>query len=253
MVRRVFAAACFLCLTVSVARGQITNVTNATSTPIPGSGHDYIKMLTETVNPANGSVSVRIQVPVPPGRQLTLPLSIAYDSNGVLFFQALGNGSGAWTNDQRIFAQGGWQLTVPMISDVHTVRVDGQYGQFRCQYYTGYVFYDAGGVRHPLGLAYVPSPSSTDCTNQSHQLFSQLSGNDDFVQASWSSLHQTVYEPDGTQYFFNQLDANINNGSYSAVPTWVKDRNGNMLNFSWGGRHVVFHDRHDWQDRCLRL
>jgi len=38
------------------ASGQVSNVTNMTSTPIPGSGHDYIQMLNETVNPANGSV-----------------------------------------------------------------------------------------------------------------------------------------------------------------------------------------------------
>src|SRR5205807_1984436 len=60
MARHVFAAACFLCLTASVGRGQITNVTNDQSTPIQGAGHDYIKMLSETVNPANGSVSVRL-------------------------------------------------------------------------------------------------------------------------------------------------------------------------------------------------
>jgi hypothetical protein len=76
-----------------------------------------------------------------------LPFAIAYDSNGVLFFQALANASGGWTNDSRVFAQGGWHLTVPMISDVHTQRVAGQYGQYICQYYTGYVFYDAQGFR----------------------------------------------------------------------------------------------------------
>ena len=58
-----------------LAWGQVTNVTNETSTPIPGAGHDYIKMVSETVNPANGSVSLRIGVPVPPGRGLTLPFS----------------------------------------------------------------------------------------------------------------------------------------------------------------------------------
>jgi hypothetical protein len=31
--------------------------------PIPGAGHDYIHMLSETVNPSNGSVSINIQLP----------------------------------------------------------------------------------------------------------------------------------------------------------------------------------------------
>jgi hypothetical protein len=52
-------------LTVVSARAQITNVTNDQSTPIPGAGHDYIHLLSETVNPSNGSVSIRIQPPMP--------------------------------------------------------------------------------------------------------------------------------------------------------------------------------------------
>ena len=56
----VLAVGCIAAFLVSTAHGQVTNVTNATSTPIPGAGHDYIKMLSETVNPSNGSVSIRI-------------------------------------------------------------------------------------------------------------------------------------------------------------------------------------------------
>jgi len=47
----------FCLLYAPIVFAQITNVTNQTSTPIPGAGHDYIHMLNETVNPANGSVS----------------------------------------------------------------------------------------------------------------------------------------------------------------------------------------------------
>ena len=75
----------FTLISGCLAHGQMTAVTNATSTPIPGAGHDYIKMLSETVNPANGSVSLRLQTPVPAGRGPTIPFSFAYDSNGVEF------------------------------------------------------------------------------------------------------------------------------------------------------------------------
>ena len=229
----IFFCFALLLLFPRAALGQLTNVTDQTSTPVPGSGHDYFKMVSEAPNPANGSVSIRIQLPVPPGRQLTLPFAIGYDSNGVAFFQALANASGGWASDQRTFAKGGWHLTVPQISDVHTQRASGQQGQYTCQYYTGYMFYDAGGVRHPLNLAYVPSPNSSGCLNQSKQLFSYLSGNDEFDKATWSSFHQTVSEPNGTKYSFTQLDGNSNNGSYSALPASVEDRNGNLLNFNW--------------------
>ena len=60
-------------LFASLAFGQITNVSNDQSTPIPGAGHDYIKMLNETVNPALGSVSIRIDVPTPKGRGMACP------------------------------------------------------------------------------------------------------------------------------------------------------------------------------------
>ena len=77
LTRILFGLPVFLLL-ISAARAQITGV----STPVPG-GHDYIKMLNETVNPANGSVSLHVDVPVPPGRRLTLPFSFNYNSSAV--------------------------------------------------------------------------------------------------------------------------------------------------------------------------
>jgi len=94
----------------SLAIGQITNNNDDTSTPIPGAGHDYLHLLSETVNPANGSVSIRINVPTPKGRGLSLPFSFAYDSNGVnhLVGTALGNGN--WASD--FFAPIQWWLDI---------------------------------------------------------------------------------------------------------------------------------------------
>jgi hypothetical protein len=79
--------ACLLLLAGPAAHGQITNVDDTTSTPIEGAGHDYIKAMNETVNPANGSLSVRIQLPIPKGRGITPSFSIGYDSNGVNFIE----------------------------------------------------------------------------------------------------------------------------------------------------------------------
>jgi hypothetical protein len=56
---------------------------NTTSTPIPGVGHDYIHLLPETVNPANGTVSLLIELPVPKGRSMTPSFSIDYGSGSV--------------------------------------------------------------------------------------------------------------------------------------------------------------------------
>jgi hypothetical protein len=64
------------------ATAQITNVTDDTSAPIRGVGHDYIHLLNETVNPANGSASVNIEIPLPRSRGITVPFGVAYNSNG---------------------------------------------------------------------------------------------------------------------------------------------------------------------------
>lgn len=70
-----------LSLFVIDCKAQVANVDDTTSTPIEGAGHDYIHQLSETVNPANGSMSLRIQVPMPKGRGITIPFGYAYDSN----------------------------------------------------------------------------------------------------------------------------------------------------------------------------
>ena len=55
------------------SRAQVEQVTNIAATPIPGVGHDYLGMLSDTVDPANGQLSLRIATPTPAGRRLKLP------------------------------------------------------------------------------------------------------------------------------------------------------------------------------------
>src|SRR6266581_1279772 len=66
------------------ACAQIPSAGDTTSTPAAGA-HDYFHSPVETVNPANGSTSIRIAVRMPEGRQLTVPFSFAYDSNGAFY------------------------------------------------------------------------------------------------------------------------------------------------------------------------
>ena len=103
---RLLIAASSMLLLTGIAAGQIQNVTDDTSTPIPGSGHDYIKMMSETVNPANGSVSIRIGVPVPPGRGLAIPFAFAYDSNGAEHLVGSQRGT-YWSSNQGALAENG--------------------------------------------------------------------------------------------------------------------------------------------------
>jgi hypothetical protein len=79
---RSLLALSFFLLAGSLSQAQVGNVTDTEATPAPGAGHNYIGGLNETVNPATGSLSVRIAVPMPQGRGLTLPFAFEYDSNG---------------------------------------------------------------------------------------------------------------------------------------------------------------------------
>src|ERR1039458_949163 len=67
----------------SLLQAQVPSAGGEMASPIPGVGHHYLGMssdlLTETVNPATGSVSVSINLPTPPSRGFTLPFSIMYN------------------------------------------------------------------------------------------------------------------------------------------------------------------------------
>jgi hypothetical protein len=66
--------------TPGVSIGQTFN--GETATPIPG-GHDYIHLLSETVNTSNGSLAFNIQLPMPKGRGISLPYTLMYNSAGL--------------------------------------------------------------------------------------------------------------------------------------------------------------------------
>ena len=235
-----------LCLLIlpSVVFGQIANVTNDTSTPIPGVGHDYIKLFNETVNPSNGSVSLRIGIPSPPGRMSSLPFAFAYDSNGAHMGQSIVPGWGSLATNKSFLSSGGWTYAVPMLSDlagsVTTVRNNVP---FTCYYYSGYVFNDPTGGRHALGLA-VAQTGTVDCTRVTPTPYSRLSGGDDFYQAStsafcsgcWGAANPvSVRDADGTVYQFNNpgIDSPSSGGPVSAAfPTYIEDRNGNKITVS---------------------
>jgi hypothetical protein len=104
------------------AQQQPGGANNQTSNPVPGVGHDYIHMLNETVNPANGSVSLRIQVPIPKGRGLTLPFAFAYDSAGIWAPGINSNSEpffGLGSNPQWD-SEGGWSYLLPTASSTGT-------------------------------------------------------------------------------------------------------------------------------------
>jgi RHS repeat-associated protein len=237
-----------LILTAPVAHAQITNVTDDTSTPIPGAGHDYIHALNETVNPSNGSVSIHINVPMPKGRGVSLPFSFAYDSNGVHHLASSASptaGNTTWTSNQAYLAQGGWAFSVPAINfsqfSVPAQNPQNPNNPFTCNNWADYIFLDPNGGRHALNIG--TQGGNGPCGGPGFP--SQFGGDSEYEGAlpnppiDTSNLSNpaanpvTVYSKNGTVYKFPvSSHATVLRGVYSnnaALVSTIEDRNGNMI------------------------
>jgi RHS repeat-associated protein len=171
--RRHYVFLSLYCLAATVMSAQVGMVTNTTSNPVEGVGHDYIHSLSETVNPQNGSVSVQIAGPVPPARGITTPQFVFnYNSNlpqgvntrllaPVGINPAYGLGEIGW------FATGPGgpsSLTYQPVDLTYQVPNGGPF--LSCTYNTGYVYTDPLGQSHPLNLT---SPPASDPSNSCSQ------------------------------------------------------------------------------------
>jgi YD repeat-containing protein len=215
------------------SRAQIPVVDDTTSTPIPGVGHDYIHMLSETVNPANGSVSVRVQLPVPKGRGFTLPFSIAYDSNSVNhlvpgYYPRYGTVN--WAPNIGTMSQGGWSYVYPGAGAFLAQKIEGGYpNYYTCNLVSSYLFRDVTGAIHGLNVdnAY-PGPSGNPCTDSQFD-----AGGDSQVTAvltgSPNQPSLTVYSGDGTVYNFGPVSTTDGTSQAWGSPHSIEDRNGNEI------------------------
>ena len=192
--------------------------TGSTVVPTPG-GRDYFNSLSENFDPANGSVSLRLAVPIPSGRGFSVPFNFAYDSNGVFVPGNLGEVA-QWKNIQIGYAsKGGWAYTLPAAAtDLEHYKVPYGHGYQNCPYYTNWRFLDAKGRRHGLGL-YNQNGGKPCGTGES------LNGGDLTLQAVLSSKiaadpsFLTLADDSGTVYTF---------GSSGAVSK-IEDTNGNIV------------------------
>jgi hypothetical protein len=211
--------AAFAAALIPPAWGQITNVSADQATPIPGAGHDYIHLLSETVNPADGSLSVRIGVPQPPGRQLTVPFAFAYDSNGWQHLIDGGNGLAVWISNTSYLAQNGWSYAMPLLED-NIASLQGVAQHSTCSYNNAYLFHDPAGGRHALHLGINQQPGYQNC----EQYKTVSSGGDDLFAAAAGSTPAynppvTVADADGTAFQFSNPQAHHTYQSTASTST----------------------------------
>lgn len=233
----------FLC---SCGMSQTANVTDATLTPKPGIGHNYEQLLNETVNPANGSVSLNFTIPVPKlSAGPAIPFGLAYNSNSVEtlapYFAGSGPGKSAL---QPEFTGGvsnqGWSVLIP-----HITMTTSQKSQlfstnpnkyYYCDYYSDYTFVDETGQSHPLGLSYpavqLDGPAY-DCSSMTEQPTTVTSGGDggySGVQASAAAYFDPVVvnrNRDGDQFTFTITPSNQVGVPSTSFQYSITDRNGN--------------------------
>lgn len=251
-----FGVCCFLVtlLLTIPAFAQIPNVGNTTSTPAAGD-HDYLGSLVETVNPANGASSIRINTRIPQGRQLTLPFSFTYDTNGAFYIGQPSNGKGGpgyHSIPQTINSLGGWSFSYPVMSlAVGSWTIPNfNDGTYTCHGSTNYVFQDANGDRHNLALSVSPNKVGGDGENCSDGLTGDgevTTGGEGSILATtsvpqWGSgiiSGVTIADANGTIY-------NIPTGDYSSqqtlLATSVIDRNGNAITITNSNPSVSYND-----------
>lgn len=246
VVPRLFSTSLVVVL-VTALHAQIASIDDTTSAPIQGAGHDYIHLLSETVNPANGSVSLRIQLPVPKGRGITLPLSINYDSNGIFSVIAGPYGPGTCCNYpwaeiaswKTFLSQGGWSYGVPLAGNSFfgVKCADGNTPSVT----SGYVFQDTSGGRHSLLLG---SNDMQDCAGPTYgiggdsQYYATLVGECPTCHVYYPPL--SISDANGTIFYFSHSAAHFGGGPVangSSLPDYIEDRNGNKVTFYDNGLH----------------
>jgi len=231
----------FFHLFLTFGHSQVENVPDVLSTPVPRSGHDYIKLLDETVDPSTGSVSLRIDVPTAGSRGLTLPFRFTYDSGGETNYIR----RGGWGHNY--LQNGGWGYGLPVLRDDVVTMAPNPDPPVNpnaplCQVHTGFIFTDPSGTRHSLGLS-LANQSVCNSVGDNPNIYTNAS--DDFVSA-WAPSNAiscfpycsevgpfSIQDSDGTVYHFPYITTNCT-GGYCGLPDYIEDRNGNKLNFTQG-------------------
>jgi len=153
----------FLLATIAPLGKAQGGIGNTTSTPIAGVPHDYITGLNEIVNPANGALSIRIPLPVPPQRGRNWPdYAFIYDSNGIYqlqpFWQTSGDPPLTYLKNLTYKWAGFSQTPGTVMSTLNTLTVCQQNSgstciTWTCLVHSGYTFGDPNWGQHGLGYS----------------------------------------------------------------------------------------------------
>jgi RHS repeat-associated protein len=245
---------------------QIANVNNLTTVPTPGTGHDYIQGINESVDPASGALSVRIGVPTPAGRGINLKFAFGYDSNGIyspaleVFNQEYDNATSAvvWITNPGSYTDspGGWSYTWPsanwtrMIGNIYATVLGNNRLISSCTVATDYLFTDSDGTRYPLYVSNGGAGGTPPCAGVPSEPWWNGTGGQGPILATLSQATSSqsflgalvVTDGDGSVYQFQgPLYGNIISSlaPMSTVASSITDRNGNFITITDKGSGAV--------------
>lgn len=227
--RRFVVFSVILILTVFQAgHGQVIDPTTAAQEPVAGAGHDYIGVGTETVNPADGSVTFDLPIRTPPGRELSFPFGIHFNSSEPFYLQPGGNlllfdwQTPTGSANAPPFSLNGWSYDLPsyaaqgFVASTHaSTSGPGQYNY--CWAGQNYRF-NGFDHSHALYAGY----SWPDPNNPQPQLNST-----NCPQASTSGLGD-----DGVSWSLGTVSSNVSTGTQPALT--VTDKSGTVYQFPQG-------------------
>ena len=188
--------------------------------PMAGLEHDYVNGLSETVNPSNGTLEIKIPFQAPPGRKLSIPFGMQYNSGDVHRFHSFVPGCGDFSLSCSTGAASGgtngWAPIIPYVTllSYNFAASSSAYATVYCPETSSYTFYDMQGGGHSLGLVALGVAKSvgaggtvSDCNHTAggYSVAGHYGGGDDQVQARLSAscdglwMDRSPYPSDCTQ------------------------------------------------------
>jgi len=229
----------------------VPNVADATSPAPKEPGHALVHSrlgnLVESVNPANGQLSLRYALPLPPGMGFTPKFAIAYESTASNYLGNLAGGA-----QQTMLASNGWSYTAPVLTyAVAQLAPDpGNFPDFTCTVTNDYVLQTGDGAHHQLALStaaqttafnqfQVPPqpPCGSDPNNPSHPNYYQQ-----VTSAAAQGYEQLYFPPQQGSSVLGAVTAAdaagttllflaAQNPEYGALVSTITDRNGNQAGY----------------------
>lgn len=271
---RILIVVSILVLAPLSIRAQVPDPAVVASAPVPGAGHHYIGVGTETVNPADGLLTFHLPIQTPAGRQLSFPFGFRYTGSEQFYITNNHNfNPGAalyWqARPATNFEVGGWSYDLPILTASARIYQHWTIPQpppptdHQCDVSQSYVFRGLDGAQYTLNLgaewndpAYHDHPeycaNAFAGTTPGLSLFHGISASAPTTWSQWPTQPPvTVLDRSGTNYQFpsgptlGTFVVGVDGPAWGMPAQSITDRNGNQINLNGNayqdtlGRNVV--------------